>query len=47
MFLKNIPTTIEDFEKKEKGWLGFEKALKIKGLDVDTVRKRLKKGKLQ
>ena len=45
MWFKNIPTTVEDFKEKEKTWYGFEKALKVLGLDIKKVLARLKKGK--
>jgi hypothetical protein len=44
MWFKNIPTTVEDFKEKEKTWDGFEKALKVLGLDSKKVLARLKKG---
>ena len=44
MWYKNMPTTVEDFKEKEKTWYGFEKALKVLGLDSKKVLARLKKG---
>ena len=40
------PTSdINDFEKKEKTWEGFKYGLEQIGLNIDEVRKRMKKGK--
>ena len=44
MWFKNIPTTVEDFKEKEKTWEGFEKALKVIGLNSKKVLGRLQKG---
>ena len=38
-------TSKKDFEKKEKSWKGFKYGLEQRGLNIDEVRKRLKKGK--
>ena len=46
MFLEDIPTTREDFRKKEKEWLGFERALYKIGLNKDKVLDRIKRGLL-
>ena len=45
MLFCNIPTTIEDFKRKEKEWEGFEKALRLIGLNKYTVLERQKKGR--
>ena len=45
LWMNDIPETIQDFQRKEKTWIGFKYALKNIGLDVDEVRKRLFKGK--
>ena len=42
MWMRHIPQTIEDFEEKEKKWLGFHYALENIGLDYKEVKRRLK-----
>ena len=44
MFLEDIPTTREDVRKKEKEWLGFERALSKIGLHKEEVLDRIKRG---
>ena len=44
MFIEDIPTTKENYKKKEKEWLGFERALTKIGLDKDDVLDRIKRG---
>jgi hypothetical protein len=44
MSLEEIPTTKEDFKKKEKEWLGFERALNFIGLKGSDVLERIKRG---
>ena len=44
MPLEDIPTTNEDFRKKEKEWTGFERALNKIGLNKEEVLNRIKKG---
>jgi len=46
MPFEDIPTTKEDFRKKEKEWTGFERALNKIGLDKEEVLDRIKKGLL-
>jgi len=43
MFLEDIPTTKEDYKKKEKEWPGFERVLSKIGLDKEEVLDRIKK----
>jgi hypothetical protein len=43
MYFRNIPTTVEDFREKDKTWEGFEKALKVIGLESKEVLARLQK----
>jgi hypothetical protein len=45
MWTRSVPTTFEDFQKKERTWKGFKYALRNIGLDIDVVRRRLIKGK--
>ena len=45
MWWRHIPTTLEDFENKEKSWKGFKYALHVIGLDAEEVRRRLTHGK--
>ena len=45
MCFRNIPEILEDFERKEKEWLGFRQALAAIGLDADKAKARLKQGK--
>jgi hypothetical protein len=46
MLIEDIPTTKDEYKKKEKEWLGFEKALSKIGLDKDEVLDRIKRGLL-
>jgi hypothetical protein len=46
MPFEDIPTSKEDFRRKEKEWLGFERALYKIGLTKDEVLDRIKKGLL-
>ena len=39
LWMCNIPTTLEDFQKKEKSWKGFKRALKAIGLDIGGPKK--------
>ena len=43
MFLEDIPRTKDDYRKKEKDWIGFERALNKIGLD-EEVLDRIKRG---
>ena len=44
MPLEEIPTNKEEFKKKEKEWLGFERALNNIGLKKEEVLERIKSG---
>ena len=37
----NIFPKVENFEKKERDWLGFREALALIGLDADDAKARL------
>jgi hypothetical protein len=39
--MRHIPRTIEEFETKERKWLGFHYALKNIGLEYKEVKQRL------
>jgi hypothetical protein len=44
MCFRNIPTSLQDFQEKERSWKGFEKALEVIGLNSRKVLARLEKG---
>ena len=46
MPFEDIPTTNEDFKKKEKEWIGFDRALYKIGLNKEEVLDRIKRGLL-
>ena len=46
MQFEDIPTTKEDFKKKEKEWIGFDRALYKIGLNKEEVLDRIKRGLL-